>query len=152
MYIVETKLHWCSTHRLLTIDGSKFYYKNKCGSSHGHEYYTIISLSSSELNEYGFVVDFSDIKKIFKKWINDNWDHATIVHPKDTSLIEFLNSEGDRRYIMPEGMTTSAESMAEHLYSIFNHILCSSDNFKHVNLNYISIYETETNCATYKGE
>jgi len=165
MLTVSKEMKWASSHRLMNKDGTKFYPKEKCGSGHGHEYFcefTFTNYTSSELDkttcavilekcgetdEFGFVIDFSDIKKIVQTWIDENWDHVTIVHPKDKSLIEFLIKEGDRFFIMPEGYTTSAESMAMFLFKKFENLLPEG-----VILLSVSVWETLTSKATYSKD
>jgi len=143
MFQLRVEMSFDYAHRLLTKDGKEFYDKKKCGSLHGHRGVAIVTLRSIGTNKFGFVKDFSDIKTDIKQWIDKNWDHATIIHPHDQNLLNFIRDEGDRFYMMPEGLTTSAESMARRLYEIIKEI------FKYDVLS-VEIYETPTSSALYK--
>lgn len=111
--LVSKEFSFDMAHRILGIDG-KFYDKSKCGSLHGHTMKVNISVmltSSENLNNFGFVTDFSDFKPI-KKWIDENLDHATIISHNDHQLIEFLKKSGDRFFTIPDG-PASSEKIAE---------------------------------------
>jgi 6-pyruvoyltetrahydropterin/6-carboxytetrahydropterin synthase len=45
-----------------------------CARLHGHNYLVEIVLASAELNEYGFVRDYGELKP-FKNFIDDKLDH-----------------------------------------------------------------------------
>ena len=58
-------------------------YDGKCKNVHGHSYklsVTVIGTPIIDRNnvKYGMVIDFSDLKKIVKEEIVDNFDHATV--------------------------------------------------------------------------
>lgn len=95
-----------AAHRILGYD------KASCGSLHGHSYRAEVTLEASELNEFGFVLDFNEMKRL-QVWIDAHLDHATLVDERDESLRRFLEESGDRHFVMHDG--TSAESIAEEL-------------------------------------
>jgi len=145
MYKIRTEVEWDYAHRLIATDG-EFYSKNHCGSNHGHRGKAVITLCSIGVDKFGFVIDFGIIRKIIKNWIDNNWDHSTLVNPKDYDLIEFLTNQGDRHFIMPDGYTTSAESMAKFLYLKIRELI----EFDHgASLKEVTVYETPTSSATY---
>ncbi|MCS6859097.1 MAG: 6-carboxytetrahydropterin synthase [Abditibacteriales bacterium] len=88
------------------------YNKASCGSLHGHSYRAEVTLEASELDEFGFVLDFNEMKKL-QGWIDTHLDHATLVDERDERLRRFLAESGDRHFVLRGG--TSAESIAEEL-------------------------------------
>lgn len=47
---------------------------HQCGRLHGHNYLVRISLTSSTLDDVGFVIDFGELAPV-KRWIDDTLDH-----------------------------------------------------------------------------
>jgi 6-pyruvoyltetrahydropterin/6-carboxytetrahydropterin synthase len=76
-----------SAHRILN-------HKGKCKNLHGHNYFIIVEIESENLDENGFIIDFSEIKKIIKEL-----DHKVILQRNDP-LIEKLKDES--LFIMDE--------------------------------------------------
>jgi 6-pyruvoyltetrahydropterin/6-carboxytetrahydropterin synthase len=117
MYTIETKLQsFNAAHRL---QGK---YAGKCRHLHGHEYSVTITLQAKQLNESGFVIDFSEIQKLCDTWIQNNLDHCVILDKNDTVLLKFLQQEKQKYYIIPAG-NTSAENIAEHIFIELNKLL-----------------------------
>ena len=129
-------------------------YPGKCKNNHGHEYFYDVTLSADTLNQYGMVIDFGDIKKMFDKWIQDNWDHGTVVSVHDTSYHEWLKKEGQRFYLIDEDQSietnTTAEWMSCFIFETFESLL-KEKGFHNVQLDEVKIWETETSYASYKG-
>jgi len=107
-----SKEYWFEMAHRLKSEKGHFYPKEKCGSLHGHSIKVTIvaTLAGQNLNEYGFVTDFSDFK-ILKNWIDENLDHATLVGGNDHDLIDFLKTQGDRLFIFPKS-APSSENLA----------------------------------------
>lgn len=124
-------------------------YPGLCKNGHGHGYHLEVTLKSERLNLYGFVMDFGEIKKLFDKWVQENWDHATLCAADDISLIRFLESEFQRHYILPkEYCNTTAENMSEFLFHQFQIMLRTSGNS--VELVEVKVWETDDSVATYR--
>lgn len=69
---VYKNFHFDAAHYLPLTDKN-----HKCHKMHGHTYHVGIYISGNELNEFGWLVDFSDIKKEFKP-ILDTLDHSCL--------------------------------------------------------------------------
>lgn len=69
---------------------------HKCGQLHGHTYTVELELSSEDLDDHGFVVDFSDLAPV-KQLIDTVYDHR------------FLNE------VLPVGVNPTAETLASVL-------------------------------------
>ena len=115
--------------------------------SHGHTYSAEVCVSSSELREVGFVIDFGDLKKIAKGWIDENWDHGLILNMADP-LCDLLTVEHALIYKMPGLLEPTAENMAKILFDVVEKEVhkISPD----INVEYVSIKETPTNTAVYR--
>lgn len=63
-------------HRVLGHEG-------KCRHLHGHRGRAEVTVSASELDDLGRVIDFSVIKEKVGSWIDEHWDHNLLLHPED---------------------------------------------------------------------
>ena len=134
MFSISVDATFEAAHRLL-------HYEGRCSSCHGHSYKVRVTVCSTKLSSQGFVVDFGDLKKIVKGWIDTEWDHACILH-KDDQLIPYLFSLKNKIFIMPDNPT--AEHMAFYLYGTFINLI------KDVDIESVTVWETPNNPATYK--
>lgn len=76
-------------------------YDGKCKNVHGHSYklsVTVIGTPITNRNDvkFGMVIDFSDLKKIVKEEIVDQFDHATVFNETTphVELAEELKKRG----------------------------------------------------------
>lgn len=132
MLTATRKVEFDAGHRLVN-------HESKCKNLHGHRYVAEITCIADELDSIGRVIDFSAIKAQVGGWIDDHWDHATIVSVEDKPLIKYLGQENQKHYIMQSNPT--AENMAKYLIKISN-ILLSPYNIK---CHKIKLWETP-NC------
>ena len=60
-------------------------HENKCKGLHGHNYRIIFECSgqSDQLDGIGRVIDFSIIKSLLCGWLEENWDHNTLIWNSD---------------------------------------------------------------------
>lgn len=75
-------------------------YDGKCKNVHGHSYKLAVTVIGSPITDsnnvkFGMVIDFSDLKKIIKEEIVDQFDHATVFN-KNTPHIELANELQNR--------------------------------------------------------
>src|SRR4051812_13613183 len=81
MFRVSKEIWFCYGHRLLN-------YAGKCKNLHGHNGKAVITLEAAALDPLGMVVDFTDVKRVIGKWIDDTLDHKMILHTDDPALPE----------------------------------------------------------------
>lgn len=67
-------------------------YDGKCRNVHGHSYKLSVTVIGKPIDDnsnvkFGMVIDFSDLKKIVKEEIVDQFDHATVFN-KNTPHVE----------------------------------------------------------------
>jgi 6-pyruvoyltetrahydropterin/6-carboxytetrahydropterin synthase len=97
-------------HRLLD-------YQGKCANPHGHTYRAELFLEGRDLDALGLLVDFGDMKREFKGWIDAQWDHAFLLNQNDVGLREALQSVPEAKlYCFP--CNPSAEVMAGQLLRV----------------------------------
>jgi 6-pyruvoyltetrahydropterin/6-carboxytetrahydropterin synthase len=106
MYLVSREIDFCYGHRLLQYDG-------KCKHLHGHNGRAIISLASEQLDAIGMVIDFTDIKRVVSRWIDENLDHRMILH-RDDPYVPVLRDLGEPLYLIDANPT--AENIARLIY------------------------------------
>ena len=69
---------------------------------------------AKNLSDLGMIIDFSDIKEKLGGWIDENWDHNTILNLADKELGENISSYiGQKIYYIQHNPT--AENMAKYL-------------------------------------
>ncbi|MEO0145032.1 MAG: 6-carboxytetrahydropterin synthase [candidate division WOR-3 bacterium] len=100
------KVEISSAHRIMNYDG-------KCKNLHGHNYFVIVEIESENLDENGFIMDFSKIKKIVNEL-----DHKTILQKGDP-LIERLKDQ--ELFIMDE--PPSCENISKIIAQKISHNL-----------------------------
>lgn len=116
---IEVDILFSAGHRLLGYNGP-------CSHYHGHNYMASVVIQCSTLNYMSMVVDFSDIKREVKKWIDDHWDHNMILHADDPMLdaiaAQLLNLQ-KKPFEMPRNENPTAEAMAIVLMEQVDEIL-----------------------------
>ena len=104
---IMRRVRFCAGHRLRLHGG-------RCENFHGHNYVADFYVSGSQQDEVGRVVDFSELKKRCKGWLDDNWDHAFLLWDQDQNGIDAIRMvEPHRLFVMPYNPT--AENMAKYL-------------------------------------
>lgn len=96
-------------------------YKGKCESLHGHTYKVIVTIEGPVNQETGLVMDFVEMKQIFKEEVDARLDH------------KLLNDVMEN---------PSAENMAIWIWNALK---------KKMPLAKITIYESPTSFAEYEG-
>ena len=110
MVSITRRFQFCAGHRV-------YKHESKCAHPHGHNYVLLATFEpilGQGLDELGRVIDFSVVKDVLGKWIDENWDHGFIYFEKDYELSEmFSEYHRFKNYVMTENPT--AENMALHL-------------------------------------
>ncbi|WP_026706013.1 6-pyruvoyl trahydropterin synthase family protein [Flavobacterium soli] len=75
-------------------------YDGKCKNVHGHSYKLSVTVIGTPITDrdnvkFGMVIDFTDLKKIVKEEIVDQFDHATVFN-ETTPHIELANELKNR--------------------------------------------------------
>ncbi|GGE32025.1 6-carboxytetrahydropterin synthase QueD [Pullulanibacillus camelliae] len=108
-------------------------YEGKCKNLHGHTYQVILAVSGY-LNEIGLVIDFSELKAIWKSKIEVYLDHR------------YLNET------LPN-MNTTAENMVVWIYEELQKALEAREgNSQGLRVESVRLYETPTSFAEVRRE
>jgi len=133
IYRVTKVIDFCYGHRLLN-------YQGKCKHLHGHNGRVEIELQSESLDSRGMVVDFEEIKREIKGWIDAELDHKMILCCRDP-IIPLLQ-ERNEPYVEVESNPT-AENIARMIYEF-----AISRKFP---VSCVRLWETASSFAEYGG-
>ena len=108
---VTRKLEFDAGHRV-------YRHESKCATLHGHRYVAEITAEAPKLDSIGRVIDFSVIKERIGGWIDNFWDHTTLLFKDDESTVEAVKKLPGWKtpFICPFNPT--AENMAEYLIDV----------------------------------
>ncbi|HEX5323464.1 MAG TPA: 6-carboxytetrahydropterin synthase QueD [Capsulimonadaceae bacterium] len=120
MFEVSVEKTIACAHRL-------FDYNGPCEELHGHNYRVVVAYKGDQLDRFGMLVDFGDIKKALNA-VLDKLDH------------KYLNDLPAFREVSP-----SAENIAAYIY----HELKAAA-FVRGRLSSVSVWETPTQVALYR--
>ena len=122
MYELKTISQFGAAHQLRDIGG-------KCENLHGHNWKIETYVKGEELDKNGLLVDFKVIKEAVEK-ILDELDH------------KFLN---ELEYF--KDMNPSSENIARFIYEALSGEL----NRENIKVSRITVWESDSACATYTG-
>lgn len=134
MFRVTQEIDFCYGHRLLN-------YAGKCRHLHGHNARAVIVMEGSALDERGMLVDFSEIKKSLREWIDAELDHRMILCEGDPALPS-LQDLDEPMYVIPVNPT--AENIARLIFE-----RAHQQGFPVVE---VSLWETPKSFATYRPD
>lgn len=132
MFTVSREINFCYGHRLLD-------YAGKCCHLHGHNGRAILSFDASGLDSHGMVLDFSEIKEVVGRWIDENLDHRMILDRTDAAA-PVLQEMGEPIFLMDGNPT--AENIAKRIFDV-----AAQHGFPVVE---VCLWETPHCCATYR--
>ena len=107
-------------------------YEGKCKNLHGHTYRVVLGLSGYT-DELGLMIDFGDIKEIWKQKIEIHLDHR------------YLNET------LPP-MNTTAENIVVWIYEKLVEALLEEQLSNRARVEFIRLYETPTSYAEVRRE
>lgn len=134
------RIKFCAGHRLFGHGG-------KCEHFHGHNYVADFFVQgdgqANEQDDVGRVLDFSDLKKRVKGWIDEHWDHSFLIRDTDENAREALSMVVPSRFfVLPYNPT--AENMAKYLLEEMCPVALEGSGARAVR---VRIWETEESYA-----
>lgn len=124
-------------------------YDGKCKNVHGHSYklsVTVIGKPIVNRNDvkFGMVIDFSDLKKIVKEEIVDQFDHATVFN-ETTPHVELANELKSRGHhvILVDYQPTSENMVIDFAKKIQDRLP------NNIQLHSLKLQETESSFAEW---
>ena len=131
MYSVTKQIDFCYGHRLLDYEGV-------CRHPHGHNGRAEIEIRTDTLDARNMVVDFGDIRRIVKGWIDRELDHKMILR-RDDPLVAAMQALGEPMYLLDSNPT--AERIARLIFEV------SREHGLPVTR--VTLWETPSSWATY---
>jgi 6-pyruvoyltetrahydropterin/6-carboxytetrahydropterin synthase len=104
----------------------------------------VVQIESSRLNKDDVVIDFGEVKKFLREWIDLHWDHAFLMNTDDPLGPVLQRFDPTLRLFYFQQADPTAEKIAEYLYYVLKQQL--SDD---LHIRAITVYETERSSATY---
>ncbi len=123
MFELKIITQFAAAHRLRNFQG-------KCEQLHGHNWKVEVFVRADQLDSAGLVRDFGEIKSVTREVLN-GLDH------------QYLNELPPFQQENP-----SSEHIARYLFQQLSPLL----NDESARVNKISVWESDTSCATYLGE
>jgi 6-pyruvoyltetrahydropterin/6-carboxytetrahydropterin synthase len=124
-------------------------YDGKCKNVHGHSYklsVTVIGqpILDSDNVKFGMVIDFTDLKKIVREEIVDNFDHATVFN-QNTPHVELAKELSTRGHhvILVDYQPTSENMVVDFANKIKSRLP------KNIQLHSLKLQETESSFAEW---
>jgi len=133
MYSVTKRIDFCYGHRLLDYNGV-------CKHPHGHNAVAEIEVRTDALDTRNMVVDFSDIKRVVKGWIDRELDHKMILR-HDDPLVKPLQTLGEPVYVIDSNPTV--ERIARLIFEVSRE--------QGLPVVRVTVWETPTSWATYSA-
>jgi 6-pyruvoyltetrahydropterin/6-carboxytetrahydropterin synthase len=133
MHKVKKTFHLAYGHRLLD-------YKGKCENLHGHNGVVEVTLAAAELNSEKMVMDFTELARTVKAWLDYNLDHKVILAKADP-LAPLLKAQGQACYLTDDNPT--AETLAKLIFDVAAREL-------RLPVDEVAFWETPTSMAAYK--
>jgi len=133
MYSVTKRIDFCYGHRLLDYNGV-------CKHPHGHNAVAEIEVRTDALDTRNMVVDFSDIKRVVKGWIDRELDHKMILR-HDDPLVKPLQALGEPVYVIDSNPTV--ERIARLIFEVSRE--------QGLPVVRVTVWETPTSWATYSA-
>jgi 6-pyruvoyltetrahydropterin/6-carboxytetrahydropterin synthase len=124
-------------------------YEGKCKNIHGHSYELHVSVCSATGNrDYipapGFVVDFSEIKKIVTKTVIEKFDHKLLLSETFLSVNPSLNTQEN---LVSWQMEPTVENMLVFMMKTISASFPSS-----LKLSALKLYETKNSYAEWTND
>ncbi len=143
MYKIQIQLDdFSASHR------HNHHYSGICRNLHGHNYEIAVTIAATPLDEFGFVMDFCEVKKLCNGWIQEHWDHGVILNAGDATLLNFLRQEKQKYFLLPENMPPSCENLAQYAFTELNKIIANKN--QQVQIIKVEIWETKHFKAAYE--
>lgn len=124
-------------------------YDGKCKNVHGHSYKLSVTVIGSPILDsnnvkFGMVIDFTDLKKIVKEEIVDEFDHATVFN-KNTPHVELAHELSTRGHhvILVDYQPTSENMVIDFAEKITARLP------QNIRLYSLKLQETETSFAEW---
>ena len=132
-YTISKEIEFDAAHRLDNYEG-------KCSRLHGHRWKLVVKVRGGNLNDWGALIDFGDIKDALNEISND-FDHRVLL--QDNEFNRKFNFPVDWVVWLPFNPTS--ENLAKYCYDRLADDL-SSDGLEVIET---TVFETPTSFCSY---
>ena len=132
MHRIRKAFHIAYGHRLPR-------HKGKCSNLHGHNALVEVTLRARKLDGQKMVMDFTDLGREVKTWLDANLDHKVLLSKKDP-LLKVLKKAGQACF--ETGQDPTAEILAELIFKVLRR--------KGLPVEEVAFWETPSSMASYK--
>ncbi len=138
-------MHTATRYHDFSYGHRVFRHESKCAHLHGHNGRVHFEVEGT-LDTVGRVMDFSVIKEKLCMWLEDNWDHKTLIYVEDPWAGP-LKELDPTVVIVP--FVPTAENMAQYLVDVIGPQQLAGTG---VILKKCTVEETRKCCATFTKE
>lgn len=121
--------------------------QSHCRFLHGYALKVHFEFHCSQLDERNWVVDFGSLKSL-KGWLEDMFDHTTLVAEDDPKITLFREMEIAGLIQLRVVPSTGCEATARLIYE-FTEQWLKDAGYSHVSLHKVSVHEHGANAAEY---
>lgn len=121
--------------------------ESHCRFLHGYAIKVHLEFESDGLDVRNWVVDFGSLKSL-KGWLEDQYDHKTLVATDDPELETFQELQSKGLIQLRLVHATGCEAMARHIYEVAEQWLYDA-GYTGVRLKRVTVSEHEGNSAYY---
>lgn len=123
MYQLTIYTHFSAAHNLM-------HYQGDCENLHGHNWKVEVTVAAKELDKAGLGIDFKILKKETKKVL------GTLDHKYLNELAPFID------------LSPSSENISRFLFEELGKVL----NSENVQIDKVTVWESDNACATYSKD
>lgn len=130
-------------------------HKSKCRNLHGHRYKIEVGVDDKIIDKKWdssewMVIDFSDLKEIIIREIDNRFDHWAVFYKED-KILPALNlilqiQDQDQSKIHFVDFIPTAENLAKYWFWLLEYPLLKE---KWIKLSFVKVFETPTSTALY---
>lgn len=123
------------------------HHSGQCSFIHGHNWSFRFTFGCQELDESGFVVDFSNLRFI-RDWLMENLDHA-FLHNLDDAVSQKMVDQFREAFRPYPLESCSAEGIAQHVFHTIEPLL-KEHHGERVFLVALEVFEDDKNAAEFR--
>ena len=127
-------------------------YTGGCGNLHGHSYKLEVTVSGPQVEGWGMVIDFKNLKKAMQEVVPD---HMFVYNKENPSEVEKdLVNVLEKYELAYRGFNfdTTAENMVKYYAEYLEEILQNEFGYEDIEVVEAKLWETRDSYATYKKE
>ncbi|MDS3861465.1 6-carboxytetrahydropterin synthase [Thermosynechococcaceae cyanobacterium BACA0444] len=143
MFRLEIRHNLEMAHRFYQAENSP-----KCRSIHGHSWQVILTLRAPQLNPQAMVIEFGELKLVWRAWLDQNLDHALLLYQGDP-VVKLLQAHDPDLRLFTLTTDPTTECLAEFLYHQAQQILTDLNADPQIQVERLRIEETAINSAEY---